>query len=148
VPLLILAFVAGCGGVASSSGSVSISDRNAAAKLAVAYDDGGGLVEAMEKAGAPCVEQSVTPQTAAGVHVADNVTCTYAAGDWVQMFVAVPSELGRTYFSEYFETFQASKSSVSAQTLTLEGELWFATAPTAQRLFATQTALGGQLREP
>lgn len=147
-PLLILAFVAGCGGGASSSASASISDRNAAAKVAVAYDSGVGLVQALERAGAPCVEQSVTAQRAAGTHVADNVTCTYSADDWVQAFVAAPSELARTYFSTYFETFLDAKSSVSAQSLTLEGTLWFATAPTDQRLFTTQSALGGQLREP
>jgi hypothetical protein len=146
--LAIAAVIAGCGGTTSSAGTTSISERNAAARAAVAYDGGAGLVEALDRAGVPCIEQSVTPQMAAGAHVADNVTCTYAADDWVQVFMAAPSELGRAYFSTYFETFQESKSSVSAQSLTLEGTLWFATAPTDERLFATQAALGGQLLEP
>jgi hypothetical protein len=48
----------------------------------------------------------------------------------------------------YFPSFQEAKTSVSAESLTLEGNLWFATAPTDERLFTTQAALGGQLLEP
>ena len=116
--------------------------------MAVAYDSGAELVEALERAGVPCVEQSVIPQEESGVYVADNVTCTYADDDWVQVFMAAPSEFGDVYFSMYFESFQEAKTSVSAQSLTLEGDLWFATAPTDQRLFTTQAALGGRLLEP
>lgn len=148
VPMLIVAFVAGCGGAASTPGSASISDRNAAAKVAVAYDNGAELVQALERAGVPCAKQSVIPQQAAGTYVADNVTCTYSADDWVQVFMAAPSEPGRAYFSIYFESFQEAKTRASAQSLTLEGDLWFATAPTDERLFTTQVALGGQLLEP
>jgi hypothetical protein len=148
VPLLILAFMSGCGGAASSTSSMSISERNTAAKPAVAYDSGAELVGALEQAGSPCVTQRVTPQEAAATYVADIVMCTYAADDWLQVFMAAPSEPGRAYYSMYFESSQEAKTSVSATSLTLEGNLWFATAPTDERLFTTQGALGGQLLEP
>ena len=148
VSVAILALVAGCGGAASSPSSASISERNAAAKVAVAYDSGAELLEALERAGVPCVEQNVVPQEESGVYVADNVTCTYAAGDWVQVFMAAPSEPGRVYFSMFFDSSMEAKTSVGATSLTLEGDLWFATAPTDQRLFTTQDTLGGQLLEP
>jgi len=141
-----------CGDGGASGGRTSIDERNAAASAAVTYESGAGFVEALERAGVPCTKQTVTPQTVATewgtIHVVDNVTCTYSEHDWVNGFVAWPSEFSSRYFSLYFERYQSAGDEVGAQSLLLKGKLWFATAPTDQRLFDTQEALGGQLIKP
>jgi len=130
----------------------SIDERNAAASAAVTYESGAGFVEALERAGVPCTNPTISTFTtsAAGAtfHVADNVSCEYANGDVVMAFVAWPSEVSSTYFSMYFESYMEAKAFSAPQALTLKGELWFAWASDDQRLFDTQEALGGQLIKP
>ena len=82
------------------------------------------------------------------IHVADSVECIYSEDDRVQGFVAWPSELSSEYFSGYFEHYLEAKAVSAPQTLTLKGQLWFATALTDQRQFDTQETLGGQLIKP
>jgi hypothetical protein len=130
----------------------SIDERNAAASAAVTYESGAGFVEALERAGVPCTNPTISPFTTSGAgmtfHVADNVSCKYPNGDVVMAFVAWPSEVSSTYFSMYFEPYMEAKASSAPQALTLKGELWFAWASNDQRLFDTQEALGGQLIKP
>jgi uncharacterized RDD family membrane protein YckC len=130
----------------------SIDERNAAASAAVTYESGAGFLEALERAGVPCTNPTISPFTTSGAgmtfHVADNVSCKYPNGDVVTVFVAWPSEVSSTYFSMYFESYMEAKSGTGAQSLTLKGELWYAWASNEQRLFDTQEALGGQLIKP
>jgi hypothetical protein len=125
----------------------SLDERNAAAEAAVAYESGAGFAEALQRAGVPCTNPTISPFTtsAAGgtFHVADNVSCDYGDGDVVMAFVAWPSELSSTYFSMYFKSYQEASTNTF-----LKGELWFAWASDDQGLFDTQEALGGQLVKP
>ena len=130
----------------------SIDERNAAARTTVTYESGAGFVEALEQAGVPCTDPTISPFTtsAAGAtfHVADDISCSYANGDVVTVFVAWPSEISSTYFSMYYEHYMEAKAISAPQALALKGELWFASASDDQRLFDIQEALGGQLIEP
>ncbi len=155
ITILMLAITAAamaCGGATSSGGNssneASVDERNAAASAAVTYESGAGFVEALEGAGVPCTNPSISPVNTSGVHVADSFSCIYAKDDLVNMFVAWPSELSSTYFSMYFENYQKAQAGFGSEQLILKGNLWFAVASTDQRLFDIQDALGGQLAEP
>ena len=154
IGFLMLAIASAATACSGATGDVgpNVDESNAAAKAAVSYESGAGFVEALAQAGVPCTNQTVTPYTvptAQGpIHVADTVSCNYADDDWITGFVAWPSEESSTYFKMYYESSQKAKADVGAQSLTLKGDLWFATAPAEQRLFITQQAIGGQLIKP
>jgi hypothetical protein len=125
----------------------SIDERNAAAGAAVTYESGAGFVEALERAGFPCTNPTISAFTASAAgetfHVADNVSCDYGNSDVVNAFVAWPSEISSTYFSMYFKSYQEATTNT-----VLKGGLWFAWASDDQGLFDIQDALGGQLVRP
>jgi hypothetical protein len=149
---VIIAALAGSVLLTACSGAASIDERNAAASPAVAYESGADFVEALNRAGVACPNPTISPVTTPAlgetIHVADSVSSTYAKDDVVNVFVAWPSEPSSKYFSKYFESSQEARASVSAQGMTLKGELWFARASDDQRLFDIQEALGGQLIKP
>ncbi len=149
---VIIAALAGSVLLTACGGAASIDERNAAARPAVAYESGAAFVEALTRAGVdfpnPTIGPVTTPVSGETIHVADSVSCTYAKDDVVNVFVAWPSEVSSKYFSVYFESSQKALANVSAEGMTLKGELWFARASDDQRLFDIQEALGGQLIEP
>jgi hypothetical protein len=147
--IIILAFAiltGACGGGASKE--VTIDERNAAASSAVSYESGAAFVEALNAAGVACTNPTIYPVMEGGIHVADSFTCAYAEQDLVNVFVAWPELASSEYFSTYFENSQQARAEVSAQGLTLKGELWFAQASVDQRLIDIQGAIGGQLIDP
>jgi hypothetical protein len=150
VPQLYHIFISQ-GQIHTVSGGPSLDERNAAAEAAVAYESGAGFVEALERAGVPCANPTISPFTVSAsggtFHVADSVSCDYAEGGVVNAFVAWPSEISREYFSLYSKSAQEARTKTFVEGMTLNGELWFAWGDD-QRLFNIQEALGGQLVEP
>jgi len=146
---VIIAALAGSVLLAACGSGTSIDERNAVASPAVAYESGADFVEALNRAGVACTNPTIFPVTTPAlgetIHVADSVSCTYAKDDVVNVFVAWRSEFSSKYFSMYFESSQEAQADVSAEGMTLKGELWFAWASDDQRLFDIQEALGGQL---
>lgn len=138
--------------LSACSSETTIDERNAAASPAVAYESGADFVEALNGAGVvftnPTISPVTTPALGETMHVADTVSTTYATDDVVNVFVAWPSEASSKYFSLYFESSQKALADVSAEGMTLKGDLWFARASNDQRLFDIQEALGGQLITP
>lgn len=146
--LAIAAAATACGGGAGVE-ELTIEDRNATASPAVAYESGAGFVEALEQAGVLCMNPTISPVIASGIHVADTFGCTRAENDFVNVFSAWPDTFSSKYFSLYFESYVEAGASTGSQGLILKGELWLATAgPDRQMLFDVQEAIGGQLCLP
>ena len=131
-----------------------ITEHNAAARTAVAYDSGANFVDALNRAGVPCTNPTILPVTTPAVagtgtiQVGDSLACTFARDDSVNVIVASPDYLGHVYFSSYFEASQKALADVSSQQITLKGEFWVATSSDDQRLFEIQDVMGGQLIVP